>query len=141
MSANKTCKTCKLSTQEQNLLQNSILEICKGKNKKRLKYHLVCKEQSPEINCNATHVGEVGRWFLQHVEDHHRRGKKSRLVKHTRKIGHEYVNLDNFEILSSGYRNNRFKGRHPEALHINHVKPIFNVQEQSVPLKLLNGSR
>ena len=112
-----------------------------GKKEKKLKYHLVYKEQSPGINCNATHVGEVGRRFSQHVEDHQGKGKKSRIVKHTRKIGNEYVNLDNFEILSSGYRNNRFKGKLAEALHIKHVKPILNVQEQSVPLKLLNGSR
>lgn len=141
MSANNTCKTCKLSTQEQNLLQNSILKIRKGKNKKKLKCHLFYTEQSSEINCNATDVGEVGRWFSQHVEDHHGRGRKSHLVKHTRKIGHEYVNVDNFEILPSGYRNNRFKGKLAEALHIKHVKPILNVQEQSVPLKLLNRSR
>ena len=44
----------------------------------------------------------------------------------------------NFEILSSGYKNNKFKRKLAEALHIKHERPTLNVQEQSVPLKLFN---
>ena len=57
---------------------------------------------------------------------------------HAKKIGHENVNIDHFEILSNGYKSNKFKRKLAEALHIKHERPTMNVQEQSVPLKLFN---
>lgn len=69
------------------------------------------------------------------------RDKKPHLFEDAQQFGDiSEVSLDNFEILLSGYSNNRFKGRLAEMLHIKHTKPILNVQEQSVPLKLLNWS-
>ena len=43
-----------------------------------------------------------------------------------------------FEILSNGYKNNQFKRKLAEALHVKYERPTLKVQEQSVPLKLFN---
>ena len=43
------------------------------------------------------------------------------------------MNLDHFKILSNGYKNNKFKRKLAETLHIKHERPPLNVQEQSVP--------
>ena len=39
--------------------------------------------------------------FSECIEDHHKRDKKSDLVKYTPQTEHKCVNLDDFEILSS----------------------------------------
>ena len=105
---------------------------------KKHKHDLIYKAQCPDSNCNATYVGEIGRRFSERIVDHSGRDDKSHLFEHAGNTGHENVNIDNFEILSSGYKNNKFKRKLAEALHIKHVRPTLNVQEQSVPLKLFN---
>ena len=62
----------------------------------------------------------------------------SHLFQHAEKTGHENVNVDHFEILSNGYKNNEFKRKLAEALHIKHERPTLIVQEHSVSLKLFN---
>ena len=47
------------------------------------------------------------------------------------------MNIDHFEILSNGYKDNKFKRKLAEALNIKHARPTLNVQEESMPLKLL----
>ena len=83
-------------------------------------------------------MGERLRKFSGCVIGHSGRDVKSQLYKHAEKTGHENVNIDYFEILSNGYKNNKFKRKLAEALHIKHERPTLNVQEQSVPLKLFN---
>ena len=68
---------------------------------------------------------------------HSCRDDKLHLYAHAEKTGHENVNIDHFEILSNGYKNNKFKRKLAEALHIKHERPTLSVEEQSVPLKLL----
>ena len=46
--------------------------------------------------------------FSECIEDHHKRDKKSDLVKHAPQTEHKYVNLDDFEILSSCFFWQRF---------------------------------
>ena len=70
--------------------------------------------------------------------DHYGRDDKSQLYEHAEKTGHENVNTDYFEILSNGYKNNKFKRKLAAALHIKHERPTLNVQEQSMHLKLFN---
>ena len=70
--------------------------------------------------------------------DHSGRDDKLHLYEHAEKTGHGNVNIHYFEILSNGYRNNKFKRKLAEPLHIKHERPTLNVQEQSVPLKLFN---
>ena len=64
------------------------------------------------------------------------RDDKSHLYDHAEKTGYENVNIDHFKILSNGDKNNKFKRKLVEALHIKHERPTLNVQEQSVPIKL-----
>ena len=58
------------------------------------------------------------------------------LYEHAEKTGYENVNIDHLEILSNGYKNDKFKRKLAEALHIKHERPTLSVPEQSVPLKL-----
>ena len=62
----------------------------------------------------------------------------SHLVEYAEKTGQKDENIDHFEILSNGYKNNKFKRKLAEALHIKHERPTLHVQEQSVALKLFN---
>ena len=62
----------------------------------------------------------------------------SHLFQHAEKTGHENVNVDHFEILSNGYKNNKFKRKLAEALHIKHETPTLIAQEHSVSLKLFS---
>ena len=66
------------------------------------------------------------------------RGNKSYLSEHVVKTGQENVNIDHFEILCNGYKNNKFKRNLAVALHIKNERPTLNVQEQSVLLKYFN---
>ena len=105
---------------------------------KKRKHDLIFKAQCPDLNCDVTYVGKIGRRFSEHVIDHCGRDDKSHLCEHEEKTGNENVNMDHFEILSNGYKNNKFKRKLAETLHIKHERPTLNVQEQSVPLKLFN---
>lgn len=60
------------------------------------------------------------------------------LYEHAEKIGHENVDIDHCEILLNGCRNNKFKRKLGETLHIKHDRPTLNIQGQSMPLKLIN---
>ena len=62
----------------------------------------------------------------------------SHLVEYAEKTRQKDVNIHDFEILSNGYKNNKFKRTLAEALHIKHERPTLSVQEQSVALKLFN---
>ena len=84
------------------------------------------------------HIGEIGRRFSECIIDHSGCGDKSHLHEHAEKTGHGNVNIDHFEILLNGYKNNKFKRKLAEALHIKHETPALNAQQQSVPLKLFN---
>ena len=77
-------------------------------------------------------------WFSERIIDHSGHDDKSHLYKHAEKTDHGNVNIDHFEILSNGYRTNKFKRKLEEALHIKYERPSLNGQEQSVPLELFN---
>ena len=85
-----------------------------------------------------SNVGEVGRRFSEHVIDHSGCDDKSHSYEHAEKTGHENGNMDHFEIPWNDYKNNNFKGKLVEALHIKHKRPTLKVQEQSVQLNLFN---
>ena len=105
---------------------------------KKHKHDLIYKAQSPDLNCDETYIGEIGRRFSERIIDHSGRDDQSHLYLHAEKTRHEDVNINHFEILSNGYKNNKFKRKLAEALHIKHERPTLNVQEQSVLLLLFN---
>ena len=85
-----------------------------------------------------TYIGEVGRRITERIKDQNGRDKNSHMVKHSIETGHDAVTSHNFKIIGNGYRNNNKKRKIAEALFIKEYKPPLNVQEKSVPLKLLN---
>ena len=105
---------------------------------KKHNYDLIYKAQCPDLNCDKTYIGEIGKRFSERIINHSGRDDKSHLYLHAEKTGHKNVNIDHFEILSNGYKNNKFKRKLGEALHIKHERLTLNVQEQSVPLFLFN---
>ena len=110
----------------------------KDKISKEHNHDLIYKSQCPNLNCDETYMGEIERRFSERIIDHSVRDDKSHLYEHAEKTSHGNVNIDHFEILSNGYRNNKFKRKLAEALNIKHERLTLNVQEQSVPLKLFN---
>ena len=93
----------------------------KEKISKEHKHDLICKAQCPSPNCDETYIGEIGRKFSERITDHS--GRDDNTYKYAEKTGHENVNIDHLEILSNGYKNNRFKRKLAEALHIKHERP------------------
>ena len=81
----------------------------KGRISKEHKHDLLYKAQCLNLNCDETHIGEIGRGFSERVIDHSGRDDKSHLYEHAEKTGHENVNIDHFEILSNGFKKNKFK--------------------------------
>ena len=94
---------------------------------KKRKHDLIYKAQCPDLNCDETYIGEIGRRFSERILDHSGRDDKSHLHVHAEKTGPENVNIDHFEILSNGYKNNKFKRKLAEALHIKHERRTLNV--------------
>ena len=105
---------------------------------KEHKHDLTYKAQCRDLNFDETYIGQIGVRFLERIIDHSGRDGKSHLYEHAECTGHENVNIDHFEILSNGYKYNKFKRKVGQGLLIKHERPTLNVQEQSVPLNLCN---
>ena len=132
MPVNNTCKIIYTGTKSASKFN------IKDEISKKHKHDLIYKAQCPDLNCNETYTGEIGRRFSERIIDHSGRDDQSHLCVHAEKSGHENVNINHFEILSNDYKDNKFKRKLAEALHIKHERPTLNVQEQSVPLLLFN---
>ena len=119
----------KLSTLERSKLQYLTSKI---------KYDLIYKAQCADLNCDATYIVEVGGRLSECIIDQSFCDNKSHLYKHAEKIEHINVNIDHFEIFSNDYKNNKFKRKLAEALHVKNERPTLNVPKQTVSLKLFN---
>ena len=104
--ANNTCKIIYTGTKLASKFN------IKDKISKEHKHDLIYKAQCPDLNCDETYIGEIGRRFSERIIDHSGR--------------------------DDGCKNNKLKRKLAKALHIKHERPTLNVQEQSVPLKLFN---
>ena len=104
--ANNTCKIIYTGTKLASKFN------IKDKISKEHKHDLIYKAQCPDLNCDETYIGEIGRRFSERIIDHSGR--------------------------DDGCKNNKIKRKLAKALHIKHERPTLNVQEQSVPLKLFN---
>ena len=101
----------------------------KEKISKKHKHDLIYKAQSPDLNCDATYVGEIGRRFSERIIDNSGRDDKPHLHEHAGKTEHKNMNIDHFEIQSNDYKNNKVKKIAGE-LDMKHERPTLNVQEQ-----------
>ena len=77
------------------------------------------------------------RRLFERVKDHNGRDKHSLVHKHAVEFNHKEVDLQQIEILGLNY-GNKFRRKIAEALFITECRPTLNIQEKSVPLKLLN---
>ena len=89
-------------------------------------------------NCLDDYTGESARRIIERVKDHGGRDTKSHVLKDSSEKEHVEVTQEDFKIIGSHFKNNRFKRKIAEALLIKQERPSLNVQDQSVELKLLN---
>ena len=92
---------------------------------------------SAEI-CLDDYIGESARRIIERVKGHTGRDTNSHVLKHSSKKEHAEVTREDFKIISSHFKNNRFKRTIAEALLIKQERPSLNVQDQLVEPKLLN---
>ena len=76
--------------------------------------------------------------MLERVKDYNGRDTSSLIFKHCVATDHQFVSCDDLRIVGRNYRNNKRKRKITEALLIKNLKPLLNMQEKSVALKLLN---
>ena len=106
--------------------------------KKKPKHDLVYSVKCPEETCNETYNGETGRRLVEPIDEHREKDKNSHVYEHSMNSNHALVTLDDFTIVNSGYKHNKFKRKISEALFIKSNRPNLNKQDTSVPLRLFN---
>ena len=84
----------------------------------------------PDQSCNQDYLGETSRRIIERAVDSSGKDACNQNLKH--------VDLDNINVINSGYHNYRFKRKIYEVLYIKQYKPTLNTPEQSIPLKLFN---
>ena len=94
----------------------------------------------PENNSSDNYVGKSARRISERIIDHNGRDQNSHLFKHSCCKNHPDTSKTDFQIISSGFKNNYYTRKTAEALLIKQIKPWLNVQEKSYELKLLNCS-
>ena len=112
----------------------NIKDITKKEHNHNLVYSVKCLEET----CNETYSGETGRRLVERIDEHRAKDKNSHVYQHSVNSNHALVTLDDFTILNSGYKHNKFKRKISEALFIKSNRPNLNKQDTSVPLKLFN---
>ena len=89
-------------------------------------------------NSTDDYIRESARPIIERVKDHGGRDTKSHVSEHSSEKQHVEVTQEDFKIIGTHFKNNRLKRKIAEALLIKQERPYFNVQHQSVELKLLN---
>ena len=125
-------KTCRTGRRLSSLFQ------IKDSIKKELEYDIVYHVNCPEESCEDSYIGESGRRLVQCVKDHNNRDNKFHLLKHSIDKRHSKIKSNKIKMVGQNYNNNKWKRKVSEALLIKEYRSIINVQEQSLPLKLLN---
>ena len=91
-----------------------------------------------EPSCRDNYVGETGPRIIKRIKNHSGRDHASHMVKHNTETSHTDVNTANFKIIDMDFSNNKRKQKIAESLRIKELRLTLNVQEKSIPLKLLN---
>ena len=110
----------------------------KGKTKFEQKHDVIYFGKCPERNCTNNYLGESARGISEQIIDHGGRDQKSYLFRQCVVNDHLNASYDDFKIIGSCLRNNTFKTKVAEALLTKELRPILNVQEKSLVLKLFN---
>ena len=80
--ANNTCKIIYTGTKLASKFN------IKAEISKEHKHDLIYKAQCPNLNCDETYIGEIGRRVSKRIKDHSGRDDKSHLYEHVEKSGH-----------------------------------------------------
>ena len=103
--------------------------------KKKHQHNVVYEIECPD--CEVFYIGESGRRIEERFKDHNGRDKNSHVLKHTIESGHSPIEMNNVKIINKNFPN-YYKRKVSEAIYIKKKKPPLNVQDMSVPLKLLS---
>jgi len=109
----------------------------KDKTDVKHQHGVIYEVSCPDVECNSKYIGETGRRFYERICDHVGKDKNSHVLKHSLASNHKPPDLEDFKVIGKGYKNS-YKRKITEALLINKFKPTLNIQDKSIPLKLLN---
>ena len=109
----------------------------KDKTKKEHMHNVVYHTSCPNKKCTSHYGGQTKCRIGKHALQHNKLDKNSHLLKQANKTKHKRVWLEDFKIISCGYRND-FKRRMSESLHITRIKPDLNVQKDAYKLSPFN---
>ena len=83
-------------------------------------------------------LNETGRKFSERVTDHSGCDKSSHVLKDCIGKEHKLPSLENFMILGTNHKKNKFRRKTSESLYIKKKRSSLNTQEKSIPVKLFN---
>ena len=81
----------------------------KSKIKQDHQHDLTYYAKCPEETCRENYIGETGRRLSERVIDHSGRDKQSHVLKHCIEKAHKLPSLEDFMILGTNYRKNKFR--------------------------------
>ena len=97
-------------------------------------FHAKC----PSELCHINYIVESDTRITERIKDHNGRDHKLHILKHSLETGHEHVTSSDFSVISKNFNGNKRKRKFTESLLIKQLRPTFNIQDKSVPLKLFN---
>ena len=86
-------------------------------------YDVVFLGTCPENNSSDNYVGKSARRISERIIDHNGRDQNSHLFKHSCCKNHPDTSKTDFQIISSGFKNNYYTRKTAEALLIKQIKP------------------
>ena len=98
--------------------------------KKCHKHNIVYEIKCP--NCQLTYIGESGRRLEERILEHSARDNNSHVLKLSFHNVQRNVRLKDAKIINK---------KHFWSTFIKKKRPLLNVQDNSIPLKLLNWKR
>ena len=97
-------------------------------------YYVTC----PEESCRENYIGKKGRRLSERAIDHSGRDKNFHVLKHCIEKENKLPSLEDFMILGTNYKKNKFRKKVSESLCIKEKRSSLNTQEKCVRLKLFN---
>ena len=79
-------------------------------------YDVVFLGTCPENNCSDNYVGKSARHISERIIDHNGRDQNSHFFKHSCCKNHPNTSKTDFQIISSGFKNNYYRRKVAEAL-------------------------
>ena len=76
----------------------------KDKNPKKRENNIVYKFKCSE--CPSTYIGETARRLEERVIDHNKRDKNSHILKHSKELNHQQIDINDVKKLSKNFRTN-----------------------------------